>query len=83
MLREDGTSKSGNSAKSSVLDNISQLASAAAIFLTAFTYEIYQTPLPLFVFKWQQKCSSGNVHRLKLNKILYKIFPVFIFILTY
>ncbi len=31
----------------SLLDNVSQLASAAAIFLTVFTDEIYQTPLPL------------------------------------
>ncbi len=30
--------------------NVSQLASAAAIFFTVFTNEIYQTPLPRFVF---------------------------------
>ncbi len=34
----------------SLLDNISQLVSATAIFLTLFTDKIYQTPLPLFVF---------------------------------
>ncbi len=46
-LAQMGWRKSGNSAKSSVFDNISQLASATAIFLTVFTDEIYQTPLPI------------------------------------
>ncbi len=36
--------KSSNSANSSVLDNISQVASATAIVLTVFTEEIYQIP---------------------------------------
>ncbi len=36
-LVRTGRRKSGNSAKSSVFDNISQLASASAIFLTVFT----------------------------------------------
>ncbi len=44
-VRNDASS--ANSAKSSVLDYISQLASATVIYLTVFTEEINETPLPL------------------------------------